>query len=143
MNTPPISSGTVPKEEPSHTLGDSSQGLPSGLHVQTPGGIEPSVNVLSTSVRYLNNRHFFFVIYFLVCDNNKLCFSDQAYCEPLMTTATDQQTSQWLQKHRFGAHLRTFNSFCGADLLRLTRDDLIQICGLADGIRLFNALHSK
>lgn len=31
----------------------------------------------------------------------------------------------------------------GADILRLTRDDLIQICGLADGIRLFNALHSK
>ncbi|KAE8752557.1 hypothetical protein FOCC_FOCC000679 [Frankliniella occidentalis] len=58
-------------------------------------------------------------------------------------TATDQQTSQWLQKHRFGAHLRIFNSFCGADLLRLTRDDLIQICGLADGIRLFNALHAK
>ena len=31
----------------------------------------------------------------------------------------------------------------GADLLRLTRDDLIQICGLADGIRLNNALQSK
>ena len=31
----------------------------------------------------------------------------------------------------------------GADLLRLSRDDLIQICGLADGIRLNNALQSK
>ena len=31
----------------------------------------------------------------------------------------------------------------GADLLRLTREDLIQICGLADGIRLNNALQSK
>ena len=31
----------------------------------------------------------------------------------------------------------------GVDLLRLTRDDLIQICGLADGIRLNNALQSK
>ncbi|KAJ1519635.1 hypothetical protein ONE63_004907 [Megalurothrips usitatus] len=79
------------------------------------GGIDPSVTVLGTS----------------------------AYCEPLLSTATDQQTSQWLQKHRFGNHLRTFNSFCGADLLRLTRDDLIQICGLADGIRLYNALHAK
>lgn len=115
LNTPPISSGTVPKEEPSHNLGDNSQGLPSGLHIPTLGGIDPAGAVLSTS----------------------------AYSEPLLTSATDQQTSQWLQKHRFGAHLRTFNSFCGADLLRLTRDDLIQICGLADGIRLFNALHSK
>lgn len=79
------------------------------------GGIDPSVTVLGTS----------------------------AYFEPLLSTATDQQTSQWLQKHRFGNHLRTFNSFCGADLLRLTRDDLIQICGLADGIRLYNALHAK
>lgn len=115
LNTPPLSSSAVPKEEPSHTLGDSSQGLPPGLHISTPGGIDPSINVLSTS----------------------------AFCEPLISTATDQQTSQWLQKHRFGAHLRIFNSFCGADLLRLTRDDLIQICGLADGIRLFNALHAK
>ena len=31
----------------------------------------------------------------------------------------------------------------GADILRLTRDDLIQICGLADGIRLNNAIQSK
>ena len=31
----------------------------------------------------------------------------------------------------------------GCDLLRLSRDDLIQICGLADGIRLNNALQSK
>lgn len=31
----------------------------------------------------------------------------------------------------------------GADLLRLSRDDLIEICGLADGIRLNNALQAK
>ena len=35
------------------------------------------------------------------------------------------------------------NIFSGVDLLRLTREDLIQICGLADGIRLNNALQSK
>lgn len=33
--------------------------------------------------------------------------------------------------------------FLGADLLRLSRDDLIEICGLADGIRLNNALQAK
>lgn len=31
----------------------------------------------------------------------------------------------------------------GADLLKLTREDLVQICGPADGIRLYNALKSR
>lgn len=35
--------------------------------------------------------------------------------------------------------------FCvpGVDLLKLTREDVIQICGPADGIRLFNALKGR
>lgn len=35
------------------------------------------------------------------------------------------------------------NCGAGSDLLKLTRDDLVQICGPADGIRLFNALKSR
>lgn len=35
------------------------------------------------------------------------------------------------------------NCGTGSDLLKLTRDDLVQICGPADGIRLFNALKSR
>ncbi len=31
----------------------------------------------------------------------------------------------------------------GTDFLRLSRKDLMDICGPADGIRLFNALHSQ
>ena len=31
----------------------------------------------------------------------------------------------------------------GSDFLRLSRKDLMDICGPADGIRLFNALHSQ
>jgi len=31
----------------------------------------------------------------------------------------------------------------GADIMRLSRQDLIQICGVADGIRLYNALHVR
>ena len=63
--------------------------------------------------------------------------------QPLSVEASAAQTSQWLQSNRFAALARTFGHFSGADVLRLTRDDLIQICGLADGIRLFNALHAK
>lgn len=67
----------------------------------------------------------------------------QSPSSQLSSEASANETSHWLQQNRFANFTRTFASFSGADLLRLTRDDLIQICGLADGIRLFNALHSK
>ncbi len=73
--------------------------------------------------------------------NNSAIF--QYYLQPLSAEASAQQTVQWLQTNRFSSHVRTFGLFAGADILRLSRDDLIQICGLADGIRLFNALHAK
>ncbi|XP_077483996.1 transcription factor CP2 like gemini isoform X2 [Amblyomma americanum] len=67
----------------------------------------------------------------------------QSPSSQLSSEANANETAHWLQQNRFANFTRTFASFSGADLLRLTRDDLIQICGLADGIRLFNALHSK
>lgn len=61
----------------------------------------------------------------------------------LSPDANSAQTISWLRAGRFSAFESTFSSFSASDILRLSRDDLIQICGLADGIRLFNALHSK
>ncbi|XP_031832338.1 transcription factor CP2 like gemini isoform X4 [Nomia melanderi] len=61
----------------------------------------------------------------------------------LSPDASAAQMSTWLRAGRFGAFESTFASFSASDILRLSRDDLIQICGLVDGIRLFNALHSK
>uniref|UniRef100_V9I758 Upstream-binding protein 1 n=2 Tax=Apis cerana TaxID=7461 RepID=V9I758_APICE len=61
----------------------------------------------------------------------------------LSPDASAAQTTTWLRASRFNAFESTFASFSASDILRLSRDDLIQICGLADGIRLFNALHSK
>ncbi|KAG7312658.1 hypothetical protein JYU34_000982 [Plutella xylostella] len=61
----------------------------------------------------------------------------------LSKDASSSETQAWLARHRFQPHASTFANFSGADLLRLSRDDIIQICGLADGIRLFNALHAK
>ncbi|XP_019632190.1 PREDICTED: transcription factor CP2-like isoform X2 [Branchiostoma belcheri] len=63
--------------------------------------------------------------------------------EPLAPGANIQETQSWLVHNRFGNYVRTFNNFAGADLLRLTREDLVQICGPADGIRLFNALQAR
>ncbi|KAM9320967.1 alpha-globin transcription factor CP2 isoform 2-T2 [Gastrophryne carolinensis] len=61
----------------------------------------------------------------------------------LLPTSTPQEAQQWLHRNRFAAFSRLFSNFSGADLLKLTRDDVIQICGPADGIRLFNALKGR
>uniref|UniRef100_A0A3P9C4M6 Transcription factor CP2-like 1 n=1 Tax=Maylandia zebra TaxID=106582 RepID=A0A3P9C4M6_9CICH len=57
----------------------------------------------------------------------------------LLPSSSPQDTQQWLHRHRFSPFSRLFTSF-SADLLRMTREDLIQICGPADGIRLFNTM---
>ncbi|KAI5621540.1 upstream-binding protein 1 isoform X1, partial [Silurus asotus] len=62
---------------------------------------------------------------------------------PESPTATMQEVQQWLLKNRFNSYSRVFTHFSGSDLLKLTREDLVQICGPADGIRLYNALKSK
>uniref|UniRef100_A0A7N9ALX5 Upstream-binding protein 1 n=1 Tax=Mastacembelus armatus TaxID=205130 RepID=A0A7N9ALX5_9TELE len=63
--------------------------------------------------------------------------------QQLSPTASIQDTQKWLLKNRFSSYTRLFSNFSGSDLLKLTRDDLVQICGPADGIRLFNALKSR
>eukprot|EP00106_Octopus_bimaculoides_P021947 XP_014789389.1 PREDICTED: transcription factor CP2-like [Octopus bimaculoides] len=63
--------------------------------------------------------------------------------QALTGEATAQDVTTWLHQNRFVSYVRLFQNFSGADLLRLSRDDLIQICGLADGIRLNNALQAK
>ncbi|XP_003968884.1 upstream-binding protein 1 isoform X1 [Takifugu rubripes] len=63
--------------------------------------------------------------------------------EQLSPTASIQDTQKWLLKNRFNSYARLFSNFSGSDLLKLTREDVVQICGPADGIRLFNALKSR
>ncbi|KAI1901726.1 hypothetical protein AGOR_G00037360 [Albula goreensis] len=63
--------------------------------------------------------------------------------EHLAPSASIQEVQQWLHKNRFSSYNRLFAHFSGSDLLKLTREDLVQICGPADGIRLFNALKSR
>ncbi|OWF46332.1 Upstream-binding protein 1 [Mizuhopecten yessoensis] len=61
----------------------------------------------------------------------------------LSAEATANQVTAWLQANRFFNYSRVFQNFSGADILRLSREDLIQICGIVDGIRLNNALQDK
>ncbi|NWU87201.1 TFCP2 factor, partial [Onychorhynchus coronatus] len=60
--------------------------------------------------------------------------------EALSPCASPLETQQWLLRRRFSGCARVFASFTGADLLKLSRRDLIQICGAPDGIRLCHAL---
>ncbi|KAM3917860.1 transcription factor CP2-like protein 1 [Leptodactylus fuscus] len=61
----------------------------------------------------------------------------------LLPSATIQEVQQWLQRNRFPQHCRLFSNFSGADLLRMTKEDFVQVCGPADGIRLFNAMKGR
>ncbi|XP_030397540.1 transcription factor CP2-like protein 1 isoform X1 [Gopherus evgoodei] len=63
--------------------------------------------------------------------------------EALNPCASILETQQWLHKNRFSSYCRMLANFTGADLLKLSRSDLIQICGAADGIRLSNALKAR
>ncbi|XP_064126394.1 transcription factor CP2-like protein 1 [Loxodonta africana] len=80
--------------------------------------------------------------------------------EDLNPGASIPETQQWLHRHRFSSYCRILANFtgeacrasslslalsdsAGTDLLKLTRQDLIQICGAADGIRLFNTLRAR
>ena len=61
----------------------------------------------------------------------------------LVPSSSVADTQEWLQRNRFTTFMKMFANFSGRDLLTLSRDDLTQICGRADGIRLFNALRVK
>uniref|UniRef100_A0AAR2L6M2 Transcription factor CP2-like 1 n=1 Tax=Pygocentrus nattereri TaxID=42514 RepID=A0AAR2L6M2_PYGNA len=68
--------------------------------------------------------------------------SDNAL-SPLLPSFYPQETQEWLHRNRFAPFCRLFSRFSGADLLRMSRDDFIQICGPADGIRLFNNIKGR
>ncbi|XP_070069310.1 upstream-binding protein 1 isoform X4 [Drosophila takahashii] len=65
------------------------------------------------------------------------------YNQNIMPESTPSQVTQWLTNHRLTSYLSTFAHFSGADIMRMSKEDLIQICGLADGIRMFNILRAK
>ncbi|OAF69156.1 CP2-related transcriptional repressor 1 [Intoshia linei] len=62
--------------------------------------------------------------------------------------STTSAIQTWLFQNRFGNMVYAFKSFSGEDMMRLSRDDMIQICkhsvpnAISEGIRLYNALQS-
>ena len=61
----------------------------------------------------------------------------------ITTTSSIDQTREWLLRNRFNQYLSLFVNYSGMDLLRLSRRDLVDLCGTADGIRLYNALRTQ
>ncbi|XP_040214187.1 transcription factor CP2-like protein 1 [Rana temporaria] len=61
----------------------------------------------------------------------------------LVPSASIQDVQQWLQRNRFPQYCRLLSSFSGTDLLKMSKEDFIQVCGPADGIRLFNAVKGR
>ncbi|XP_071517326.1 transcription factor CP2-like protein 1 isoform X2 [Panulirus ornatus] len=66
------------------------------------------------------------------------------YHGPVIHTGSSiAQTMAWLMANRFNKYSSMFSNFTGTDILRLSRSDLIEMCGMADGLRLFYSLHAK
>lgn len=63
--------------------------------------------------------------------------------QALSSSSSAEDVTRWLKEKRFDNYLDTFANWSGSDILLLAKEELIQICGLSNGIRLFNALHSR
>ena len=59
----------------------------------------------------------------------------------LSMSSAAEAVVNWLSASRYGAHISCFRNYSGRDMLRLMRDEIVTLCGLADGIRLYNDLH--
>ncbi|XP_015772254.1 PREDICTED: transcription factor CP2-like isoform X2 [Acropora digitifera] len=66
-----------------------------------------------------------------------------ANCSELTSQSTVNETRVWLQNNRFQNYTTMFANYTGADLLRLSKQDMVQILGPADGIRLHNSLQAR
>ncbi|XP_017786588.1 PREDICTED: transcription factor CP2-like protein 1 isoform X2 [Nicrophorus vespilloides] len=64
--------------------------------------------------------------------------------ENLGEETTAAQTNAWLNQNRFEKYIPALSGYSGKDLLRMCKDDLIEICGhTADAIRLYNSVQNK
>ncbi len=61
---------------------------------------------------------------------------------PLSPSASSEMVGAWLAQNRYSAaNITAFRNFDGRDMLRLLREDVTVLCGLSEGIRLYNDLH--
>ncbi len=56
-------------------------------------------------------------------------------------SATPNEVTAWLIANRFSSYSSSFRNYDGRDMLRLTREEIVTLCGPGDGIRLWNNLN--
>lgn len=69
--------------------------------------------------------------------------NSSSYSQRINVNSSCAEVASWFIANRFDQFSKTFNNFSGSDLLRLSKTELIEICGLLDGIRLYNSLHNQ
>lgn len=60
----------------------------------------------------------------------------------LPPNCSNKYLEDWLVRNRFGNLVPLFGCYTSNDVLRLSKDDLVKLCGVPDGIRLFNHAHN-
>ncbi len=60
----------------------------------------------------------------------------------LINDETSKYVQQWLTANRFSNLLPIFKNYTSNDFLRLSKDDLIKLCGAPDAIRCYNLAHN-
>lgn len=112
---------------------DSDQNSPEKNHQHT------SESSSSCYSRYKNNSSI------VPCpqEHYELSKTDCPGQSPVITMNSNcAEVMSWFSSNRFINLTKTFNNFSGSDLLRLTKTEMIEICGLIEGIRLYNNLHN-
>ncbi|XP_046694855.1 transcription factor CP2-like protein 1 isoform X2 [Silurus meridionalis] len=112
----------------------------------SPWPDEPSISIVSSSLFPMCN----------ISTSQYFTDGDDADCSPtqqrelflpscsaLVPSLSPQEAQEWLHRNRFSSFCRLFSNISGADLVTMSRNDFVRICGPADGIRLFNAIKGR
>lgn len=60
----------------------------------------------------------------------------------LASDCSNKYVQEWLVANRFAHLFDTFAHYTSNDILRLSKEDLVSLCGAPDGIRCFNVAHN-
>lgn len=72
----------------------------------------------------------------------QLDYQNTAQSCPLSYDCSNKYVQEWLIQNRFFNLLGVFSNYTSNDVLRLTKEDMITLCGGADGIRCYNMAHN-
>ncbi|RNA10968.1 upstream-binding 1 isoform X1 [Brachionus plicatilis] len=66
----------------------------------------------------------------------------QLESSPLPYDCSNKYVQEWLVQNRFFNLLGVFSNYTSNDVLRLSKEDMVSLCGGADGIRCYNMAHN-